>query len=72
MARRTYADEGAIRSANTSFSKKEKAIEDQYFNMKDKEKFKHLKEELEKIKQENREIKEELQRQNNNNGQQKS
>ncbi|KAI8057345.1 hypothetical protein BDF22DRAFT_670961, partial [Syncephalis plumigaleata] len=60
VARRTYADEGAIRGANDSFSQKEKAIEDQYFRMQDAEKFKHLKEELEKIKRENSAIKEEL------------
>ncbi|KAI9594023.1 hypothetical protein BDF19DRAFT_424057 [Syncephalis fuscata] len=57
VARRMYTDEGAIRGANDSFSKKEKAVEDQYFRMQDAEKLKHLKEELEKLKKDISEIK---------------
>ncbi|CAG8445518.1 7838_t:CDS:2 [Ambispora leptoticha] len=44
-------NEGVIREADTAFSKKEKAIEDQYFRAHDIEKIKILQDELRKQKE---------------------
>jgi hypothetical protein len=54
LVRRTYVDrtEGSIRSAGGTFSQKEKAIEDQYFRMRDAEKLKILKEKADMLRAE--------------------
>ncbi|KAK9701908.1 ATPase inhibitor [Basidiobolus ranarum] len=51
---RTYTSggySGSINEAGGSLSKKEKAVEDQYFRRQEAEKLKHLQEELSKAKE---------------------
>jgi len=48
--------EGAIRDAGTGFSKKEKAVEDQWIRTQDSDKLKHLHDELAKQKQKLKEL----------------
>ncbi|CAG8555562.1 4753_t:CDS:2 [Acaulospora morrowiae] len=52
--------EGHIRDSDSAFSKKEKAVEDQWIRAHDAEKIKHLREELAKQKKKLKELEEDI------------
>jgi len=58
--------EGHIRDTDSAFSKKEKAVEDQWIRAQDAEKIKNLREELDKQKKKLKELEENLEELDNN------